>query len=265
MHIVIEDETVRSNIQSFIEILKRAEARRERNGASLIEKSHKVFIHRITGKLIFSDLFKDHLQLQDKEWKTISLDYYYDSQTESFQAVAYDGSNQLGAFELDDLKPLACKILKQTVTLLNEMSSLLKGPGSDLVTKIKAICKLSIDGGNRQKDKNVIFSTWHSLDRLGAEKLLSNKPVGSYFFREDPFAKILEAQLGKQFEQEVRCVTLTILSDEKKVSDFTIVHMNHCWTLYEDCLFCNGRVFDRIEDLLQTCFPGDLKYPLYQR
>ena len=48
----------------------------------------------------------------------------------------------------------------------------MKGTGSDLITKIKAICKLQMDVGSPEKDKSILIAAWHSVDRVKAEKIL---------------------------------------------------------------------------------------------
>jgi hypothetical protein len=265
MHITIEDVTVSENIRSFLELIRRAEAKREKKGAALIEKNYRAYLNRKTGTLIFADAYKDQSNFLSHDWKLISIDYAYDPITESFHAIAYESENTGEAFALSGLSPVAIKAIKGTIHTLNKLSSLVKGGGSDLITKIKALCKLQIDVGSIDEEKSILVAAWHSLDRLGAEKILHGKPVGTFLFREDYFAKLLAGQLSDEMGKDVKCITLTVLEHDQKVSDFTLVHIDHLWRWYDDALFCNVQGFSDIEDLLDACFKGRVKHPLYHR
>jgi len=118
--------------------------------------------------------------------------------TESFEAIAYESEDKKEGFAFTDLSPVAIKAIKGTIHTLNKLSSLVKGPGSDAVAKIKTLCKLRMDVESIEKDKNIVVATWHSIDRMGAEKLLKDKPIGTFFFREDHFAKVLSQQLTEE-------------------------------------------------------------------
>ncbi len=263
MHITIEDKTVSENIKSFLELLRRAEAKREKKGAAIIEQSYKAYLNRNTGKLVFADAFKDQIDFLPHDWKELCIDYAYDPLSESFHANAYESDDTSEAFKLSSLSTTAVKAIKGTIHTLNKLSSLLKGTGSDLITKIKALCKLQMDVGPIEKDKSIMVSAWHSLDRIGAEKILRGKPAGTYMFREDYFAKLLAWQLSQELGKDVKCVTLTLLELGGQVSDFTFVHIDHLWRWYNDALFCNVRGFTRIEDLLDMYFKDRVKEPLY--
>ena len=263
MHIRIEDKIISENIRSFLELLRRAEAKREKKGAFLMETTYKAFLHRNSGKILFAETFKDQ-PFENHDWKSIFIVYAFDPLTESFQAIAYESEDKKEGFAFTGLSPEAFKAIKGTIHTLNKLSSLLRGPGSDAITKIKALCKLSMDVEPIEKGKNIIVSTWHSVDRMGAEKLLKGKPVGTYFFREDYFAKMLGQQLSEELRKDVRSVTLTVLERDQKIADYTLVHIDHQWRLYNDALFCNVQGYREVEDLLDTKFKGIVKEPLYQ-
>lgn len=263
MHITVEDQTVSDNIHSFLELLRKAEAFREKKGAALIEKSYKAFLNRTSGKLVFADAFKDQKAFSSHDWKELSIEYIYDPSIECFHAMVYETKDASESFKFSGLSPLAIKTIKSTITTLNKLSSLVKGTGSDLITKIKAICKLQMDVGSLQKDKSIMVAAWHSVDRIRAEKLLSKQLPGTFLFREDYFAKVLSQQLSDKLGKDVRCITLTILELGGKVSDFTLAHVDHLWRWYDDALFCNVQGYTNIEELLEACFKDRARYPLY--
>ena len=263
MHIMIEDKTVSENVRAFLELLKKAEAKREKTGAALIEKSYKAFLNRKTGKLIFADAHRDQNHWELNDWKPISVDYSYDPVSESFHAMAYEMKERNEAFTLHGLMPSAIKAIKGTIQTLNKLSSLVKGEGSDVVTKIKALCKLQMDIGNIDKEKSILVATWHSVDRQGAEKILKDMPVGTFLFREDYFVKLIEEQLSRDLRKRIKCVTLTIVEPNHKISDFTFVYVDHLWRWYDDVLFCNVKGYERVEELLDSSFKGRAVFPLY--
>src|SRR5690349_14048642 len=139
MHVTVEDKTVSENIGSFLELLRRAESLREKKGEALLEKSYKAFLNRTSGKLVFADHSKEQSSLSPHDWKELSVEYIYDPFTESFHAMVYEAGNAMDAFKFTGLSPLAIKTIKSTITTLNKMSSLVRGSGSDVITKIKAI------------------------------------------------------------------------------------------------------------------------------
>lgn len=263
MHITVEDQTVGDNIRSFLVLLRRIEAKRERTGSALFEKSYRAFLNRSTGKLLFADSFKEQVNFSSSDWKELEFSYIFDPISESFHANIYEPHNLKKAFDLNHLSPHAVTAIKSTIHILNNLSSLVKGPNSDSITKIKALCNLQVDVGSAEKDKSILVAAWHGVDRIGAEKILRNKPVGTFLFREDYFASLLQNQLTSELRKDVRCVTMTLVEPEQKISDFTFVHMDHLWRWYNDALFCNVQGFSKIEDLIEALFKGRANNPLY--
>lgn len=263
MHIMIEDKTVSENVRAFLDLLKKAEAKREKIGAALIEKSYKAFLNRKTGKLVFADAYRDQNHWELNDWKPINVDYSFDPISESFHAMAYEIKERNEAFAFHGLTPSAIKVIKGTIQIVNKLSSLVKGSGSDVVTKIKALCKLQMDVGNIDKEKSILVATWHSVDRLGAEKILKGMAAGTFLFREDYFVKLIEEQLSRDLGKRIKCVTLTIVEPDHKISDFTLVYVDHLWRWYDDVLFCNVKGYAKIEELLDSLFKGRAEFPLY--
>lgn len=262
MHIIVGDKTVKENIRSFLELLRKAEAKREGRGAALFEKSYRAFLNRATGMLVFLDAFKDQPDLSENEWKPLFIDYIYDPDLEGFRAEVFEISNKNESFKFTGLSSSAIQAIKKTITILNRLSFLVRGEGSDLITKIHALCKVQIDVES-SRERNILIASWHSLDRLGAEKALKGKSVGTFLFREDYYAKLLGDQLSKQLAKNVKCITLTVVEPDNKIADFTLVHIDHQWRVYSDVRFYNTPGFSEIEDLLKIHFNDILKEPLY--
>ena len=260
MHITVDNPIVCENIRAFVALLRKAEAQREK-GAPLLEKSYHAFLNRSTGKLVFVDRYTDIAEYDPKKWKELFVDYAYDCFSESFYATACENANVKEAFSLIDLTTIAVKTVKETIELLNALSLRVKGASSDSATKIQALCKLQVDVELGQK--NLLVAAWHSVDRVGAEKLLKNEPVGTFLFRQDPFAKMLSDQLSRELKKDIRCITLTFVSARQTVSDITLIHLDHQWRCYDDALFCEMQGYFELSDLLKSRFASCLKQPLY--
>ena len=261
MHILIEDKTVSENLRSILALLRKEEAKREKVGGSLMEKKQPLFVHRKTGRLIFADMFKEQDTFQKSEWKPLLFTYAYDPLEETFHAAVFEEVGQ--AFRLSDLTPKALAILIKTLQVLNRLATLVKGPGSDLVTKLQDLCTLQIEEGDIQKARSLLTSAWHAVDRKGAERLLKGHPIGTFLFREDYFAQLLADQLTQERGKHVKCITLSVLDSVDHLSDFTLVHIDHQWRVYDNIQFCDGEGSASLEELLQTTFKGRLKEPLY--
>lgn len=259
MHIIIEDKTIRENLRKFIAELKRAEAKREKMGAAWMDGGYPAFLHRVSGHLYFIDTYKGQEQFDSSEYKMLVLDYSYDPHTASLEAVVYEIDGKERAFELHQLSPLAIHAIQETIHWINKLSSLLKGSSSDIIVKIQDLCKLQID---ESEEKNVLTSAWHSVDRLGAESLLKGHPIGTYLFREDFFAKLLGEQLTEQLGKSVKCITLSILEPGNKVTEFTLVHVDHTWRCYDNVLFCNVKGFADLKMLINECFKDRARFVL---
>lgn len=140
-------------------------------------------------------------------------------------------------------------------------SNKLQGP-SDLETKIAVLAKLHINAEANPTDQNVLFQAWHYMDRMQAENLLLDKPVGTYLFRKDPYAGLLEQELEKQLGFKLKCFTLTYSKQDQQICDCTILHANGVWQIYDDDPSLNQRNFSSLVELLNT-FETDLRFPLY--
>jgi hypothetical protein len=257
MRITILDGPVRQNIELFLEILRRVKQRRTLTS----DKLFKAWVNRETGQFFASELAPESSILGKKDWKPIEICYDYNPQKGEiyFQIEEIDGIK--GTFQCDDLTKEAYAIMRETLKTLNVISRHLTGP-SDLETKMGVIIKLQVEDVEKHSDRNIIIDTWHAVDRFEAETLLWDKPPGTYFFRKDPYALVLEDQLKHQHEQEVKCVTLSYSQPDKKFSDLTLVHFQGAWLIYDDDPSLRGVKFSELSSLLEQ-MKGFLKYPLY--
>jgi len=257
MHIVVEDQTVRENLRAFIAQLSKAEAKREKMGATWMQNVYRAYLHRQTGHLYFVDAYKE--VFDSSLYKTLYLDYTYNPNTSSLEAMAYDTEDKSRVFQLHDLSATAILAIKETIELINTLSDLVKGPSSTLIAKIQDLCKLQID---EKKDTNILTAAWHTVDRIGAEHLLEGHPIGTYLLREDAFAQLLGQRLSEELGKTVKCITLSVLEAKNHICDYTLVHFDHQWHCYDNVLFCNGKGFEDLSMLIQVCFSQQAHDPL---
>lgn len=260
MRIKIVDEPVRHNVELFLDILRRV---KEKQVPKTLppEKVFRAWLHRETGQFFFDEIMKESLALGKKEWKPISFSYRYDPVSGEIQFLLEESDTKEAGFNAQDLAPVAYRILRETMKTFNEISTKLKGP-SDLETKISVLAKLNIEAEVSHADRSVLIDTWHHADRMQAESLLIEKPVGTYLFRKDSFADILEEQLEHEHGCKVKCFTLTYSKGNRQICDCTLVHVGGAWQIYNDDPSLEQKKFADLEDLIAS-LRSDLKYPLY--
>lgn len=260
MQIKIEDSTIRQNIEFFLEILRRA----KRNESQPVGVEQKVFhacVHRQTGQIYFNQSSNDDDSHQEREWKPVLIRYDFDPQEGEIAFEVDEAENPEHTFATGDMSPLACRIMFQTLKVLNEVCQRLKGPSLP-DAKISVLTRLKIDAGVPAPDRNLVISAWHQVDRFIAEELLWQKPIGAYLFRKDEFAQILETQLQNQRENKIKCITLTFKDEDFKISDLTLVNNGHEWQVYNDDPSLKQQGYSDLMELVKS-LALKLKYPLF--
>ena len=258
MRIKIAEESVRQNVEGFLKALRQEEGRRPQ----ATEKTYRAWLHKETGQLCFATLSEESQYLGKKQWQPVQFTFQYDPAQEEIEFLLEGaaGGKERG-FEGKDLSPLAFNVLRKTMRVFGRISKTLQGP-SDFNTKIAVLSKLITLPSGAEAGRNLIIDLWHHVDREGAESLLANKPVGTYFFRKGSYAEILEEQLGRELSKEVLCFTLTYSGLHQHIVDCTVVHVDGSWQIYNDDPSLRGKTFSNLEELIAS-FQGALKYPFY--
>jgi len=257
MKIKVAEPPVRKNVELFLEILKRAQEENEDERLFL-----KAWINCNTGQLMADYVRAESLKLAKKEWKPVEICCVYDPQQGEvcFWIEEQEGGKE--AFDCGGLAPNAFTVIRETFEVLNDVSSRLKGP-SDLKTKISVLTRTEVSTEmEAHVDKNILLEAFHTVDRLQAEILLWNEPPGTYFFRKDLYAALLEEELERALGKKLKCFTLTYSEPDRKFTDLTVVHIDNTWLIYNDDPMLEGKRFPSLEELLGD-WDALLKFPFY--
>ena len=82
--------------------------------------------------------------------------------------------------------------------------------------------------------------------------MLKNRAVGTYLFRIDPFALILEEELSLRFSEPVRCFTITVVADANAIHDYTVVEKLGTFQIYDDDPSLEQPCFADVQAVLKT-------------
>ena len=233
-------EVVRKNIEKFERIL-------ERLGSSLDRKEPMIelFFHKIEGEISFSPPKED-----PSKWEALALHLF---PLHGQGAFSMDVSNLQGdLFSWEGVSPLALHALQQTIHVAR------------LVMRQRP-CRQGWDALLKQLSTgDFIHEAWHLVDRSQCEHILACEEEGTFLFRKDFFADVLEEQLHLRHQQPIRCITLSCLAPGKRVLDFTLVQKNTGWLIYQGDPSLQGLFFPSLSTLLEHFDPA-LTFPLFYK
>ncbi|HEY5235987.1 MAG TPA: SH2 domain-containing protein, partial [Rhabdochlamydiaceae bacterium] len=109
--------------------------------------------------------------------------------------------------------------------------------------------------------RDFLQEAWHAVKREDAELMLLNTAPGTYLFRKDRFAGVMEEIISAAKKSSVQCITLSYLDPKGQVRDRTIVTWKDHWLFYDDDPTLSGRYFESLEHLLSS-METVLKRPL---
>jgi hypothetical protein len=100
--------------------------------------------------------------------------------------------------------------------------------------------------------RDFLQEAWHAVQREDAELMLLNTVPGTYLFRKDRFASVMEEMISAAKKLRVRCFTLSYLDLNRQVRERTIVTWKDHWLFYDDDPTLSGRYFESLEHLLSS-------------
>ena len=251
MKLIIESAIVYKNIKLFKQIIRK----------HLHDSSphFNAFVNRKTGEILFEEEMQPTDQLNLKQFKPLCLNLSKEVSHLGFE-ILEEKSNEV-LFDCKDLTPLARHILAQMITLLNRIAQESAHP-DNIEEILKEVSQAELEAPMpKNLTKDIVHEAWHDASRIEAEKLLEHKAVGTYFFRKDEYAALLEEQLSSRWREPIKCLTLTYLEPHDKVRDLTLVGKEGHWYLYDDDPSLEETAYSDIPALLKS-LRNDLSEPL---
>lgn len=230
----VQSEAVRRNLWLFKQIVHRSrKAEKERI------KTYAGFVHRATGSMVFSF----GRELSAREWKPIMIIIDLDKH----EVAVYEKEKTEKVFSYNDLTPLAYRVMSETLGILKNLSR--------QVYDLKELSYFELDPSiEAVESRDIIHLAWHQVNRPEAEKLLEGQPQGTYIFRKDEYAAILEQELAAEHKMPAKCVTLSYIDQKEVVRDCTIVKFYSRWQIYNDPSL-TAQTYATIGELLSEFVP----------
>jgi hypothetical protein len=228
MKITVYNPIVRKNIELFKQLVERQTHKQERGMRALAAS-----INCLTGDFSFA-----HEAGAQKEWKAVLLQVNDQGELELSEGA------QEFLFQYTDLQLAAYQVMLETIEKLNQILKHLRPLDAEHI--YREMQRLEIEFS-----KDIVHESWHQVDRAEAEFLLQGHPVGTFLFRRDEYAAILEDQLRVSLELSIKCVTLTFLGPKGKVSDLTLVRKEQHWVIYNDDPSLEGPAFPTIYAIIE--------------
>lgn len=257
-YLKIRDETVRRNVEIFKIILKRAAHSTEVSQSEKKSHDFKAFVHRQSGEIRFSDLNSE--PLDSKDWVLVS--FYFSLPERGGEPITFEVSGSKHAiFSWDGFRPQALNILKETVKTVQLVAKFLPAM-QNLASTFREFSQVNLDSFlDEIPSKDLIHEAWAQADHVECERILLEKPPGTFLFRQDEFAAILEGQLSEAHKRQVRCITLTYINSKRRVVDHTLVRKKEGWIVYDNDPCLRGAIYPTVKSLLDS-FRSVLRAPL---
>jgi len=222
---------VRQNVDAFLALFQRARTQSNRSTIRF-----RTWVDCKTGQLCFAEEGKTPPNLKSKQWKRLDVTCCYDAKSDQIRLEEQEPSAL-------DLGPVALRVFQESLNALKQLED-----SSSYVVKLS--------------DQMLIGKIWHPGDRFQAEEVLLQQPIGTYLCRKDLFASLLEEQLSAQLSKKISLWTLTVLQQDRKCSDYTLVHVDGSWQIYNDDLSLSQQKFSSLLQLIDS-LKGICRYPLY--
>ena len=162
--------------------------------------------------------------------------------------------NDAKRFNLEEMDPKGRKVIAETCQALKSALRHLHD--------IHEIAHLEFDPSVQEiMGRNLLQGAWHAVERQDAELMLLNTAPGTFLFRKDRFAGVMEEIISAAKKSSIRCYTLTFLDQTGQVRDRTIVTWKDHWLFYDDDPTLSGQSFSSLEELLSSMGTA-LKRPL---
>jgi hypothetical protein len=255
MKILVMDKEVHKNIALFRHLILKQIEKRKEEFYQIANKAYRAFVNCKTGELSFPDLEKK--RIFSSEWKPIIIQLHPNGMG-AFEIIAPEKEEVFGC---EDFSKKAYALFTKTIHILNQIVYDPK-QGNNPFWVLRQLANIEFLLSEEEEGKrNFIHEAWHQVDREEAEQLLMHAPIGTYLFRKDPFAELLEDQLNEEGTEPVLCLTLSYRIDEDKIAEKTLVLKAGKWRFFDDDIDLSSKGFDTVTQLVQT-LASEVKFPV---
>lgn len=227
MGIQISRREVLNNIIRFKDSL--AQHRIERKDRAV--RSYPAICNFKTGDLQFQQKASGEMQ-KGGEWRQVQIEVKH-----AGGAIRFDLSDTAHrTIDPNGLDPLAYRILNETLEALNQIAGQASQSSQADLTEKEILQDLDqIELTHSSPSLRELPGWFGPIDRYQAERLLENRPVGTYVLREpDEGARAIAHHLSAENGFPVRAFLCTVIESHEKISDILFLQTSRGWSLYLD-------------------------------
>ena len=139
-------------------------------------------------------------------------------------------------------------VLNETLKVLNMLLGPLYQSAKELFSHLESV-QMELPNEIQMRRE------WHStLSRMDAERLLENRPFGTYLLREgDAETREIEESLMSTNPQSFRCFVVTFVEDRDTIRDRLLIQQCEGWAFYDDEPNLTTYTYQKdLSDLLRT-------------
>ncbi len=224
MKITVKDQVVKHNLELLKDLLQRAK-----------KGKCKAWIETTTGEI--SDEPPTGGPKKTGAWKAVQIRLNLSPlDAETVLVISEDTKAGDKLFHFEGWTVKARHAVLETLRVINtKLAKTPQGEERDAFLANFASLQISLMAHRKEKrEREWIEEAWHDLDREGAEQALNGQPIGTYLFRRDIFATLLEDTLKSRFGKSPYCITLTYLDEAGIVRDKTLVYKDKHFLVYND-------------------------------
>lgn len=245
MKVVVLDKLIRNNLTLFRHLIHRQAEKTEKH-FKIARKAYEAFVNIHTGELCFKEL--DNEFTPSREWCHVLIQLRLDCKG-AFELIQPEHKEVFNCF---DFEPKAYVQLSKTMALLNQLSYDPKN-GHNPFWILRHMAHIDFLLSYQEEGKmNFIHDAWYACNRLEAEKLLKNLPVGTFLFRKGSSASLLEDLINQTRKSPVSCINITFRSDEKKIGEKILVYCDGKWIVFDDDIKLQGPHFSTLKKLIDS-------------
>lgn len=248
MHITVKDKVVKHNLELLKDLLRRA--KNERPNAWVEVTTGEMRMQAPSGP-----------EAKQETWKVIRISLENDSKENLSLEIHEANKEGDNVFDVKGWTIKARRVVLETIHAINDRIAHLTRAKSHEFLDHFLSADIDLMTKHRQGGDDLVYAAWYDLDREGTERLLDGCPKGTYLFRKDPFAKVLEEEIHLRFGKETDCITLTYIDQEGLIRDKTLVYKDKGIIIYNDDPNLLGPTYGSISDFIQVMQPT-LVFPL---